>query len=94
MHAQIVVLQFPPNDSDKRRVNLLSLNGTKLKGFEEDRAETQFERQAIDLLIVLASSRRIPSLPVFDRRSEPARSTTVSKARRYDFRLLAAPLFC
>ena len=40
----------------------------------------QFERAAIDLLIVFASSRRIPSLPVFERRSEPARSTTVNSA--------------
>ncbi len=40
----------------------------------------QFESAAIDLLIVFASSRRIPSLPVFERRSEPARSTTVKSA--------------
>ena len=40
----------------------------------------QFERAAIDLLIVFASSKRIPSLPVFERRSDPARSTTVKRA--------------
>ena len=40
----------------------------------------QLESAAIDLLMVLASSRRMPSEPVFERRSEPAKSTIVSKA--------------
>ena len=85
MQAQIVVLQLPPSDSDRSLVSLLSRNGTKLNGFELERAETQFERHAIDLLIVFASSKRIPSEPVFERRSDPAKSTTVSKALKYDF---------
>ena len=85
MQAQIVVLQFPPRDSERSLVSLLSRNGTKLNGLELESAETQFERHAIDLFIVFASSNRIPSEPVFERRSDPAKSTTVSRARKYDF---------
>ena len=59
-----------------------SLNGTKLSDLFEARAETQLESAAIDLLIFLASYRRRPSLPVLLKRSEPARSTIVSKAFR------------
>ena len=46
---------------------------------------------AIDLLIVLASSRRIPSLPVLLKRSEPAKSTIVSNALRENFFFTCGP---
>ena len=80
MHAQIVVLQLPPRLSLSSLVSFESLKGTKFSALFEARADTQFERAAIDLLMVFASCRRIPSEPVLLRRSEPARSTIVSKA--------------
>jgi hypothetical protein len=82
MHAQMVVLQFPPKDSVSKRVSLLSLNGTKLSALLEARAEIQLLKVAIDLLIFLASVSLCPSEPVLLSRSDPARSTTVSKALR------------
>ena len=87
--AQIVVLQFPPKLSLSSLVNFESLKGTKFNALFDARADTQFERAAIDLLIVLASYRRIPSEPVLLRRSEPARSTIVRRALRYTFFFLA-----
>lgn len=48
--------------------------------FSEARAEMQLLNAAIDLLIFLASYNLIPSEPVFDNLSEPAKSTIVSKA--------------
>ena len=55
MQAQIVVLQLPPRLSLSSLVSLESLKGTKFNALFEARADTQFERAAIDLLIVLAS---------------------------------------
>lgn len=78
--AQIVVLQLPPSDSVRSLVNVLSRNGMKLLGLFWAKAETHKERDAIDLLIVLASRRRRPSLPVLLNLSLPARSTIVSNA--------------
>ena len=51
----------------------------------------QFDRAAIDLLIFLASSRRMPSLPVLLKRSDPARSTTVSSAFLKNFFFTCGP---
>ena len=53
--AQIVVLQFPPKLSLSSLVNFESLKGTKFNALFDARADTQLERAAIDLLIVLAS---------------------------------------
>lgn len=83
--AQIVVLQLPPRDSVNNLVSLESLNGTKFKGLFEASAETQLLKAAIDLLIFFASCNLRPSEPVLDRRSEPAKSTIVSKAFLYTF---------
>ena len=80
IQAQIVVLQLPPRLSVSSLVNLLSLNGTKFIGCLEESAEIQLLKAAIDLLIVLASWRRMPSDPVLLNRSEPAKSTTVQRA--------------
>jgi hypothetical protein len=55
MQAQIVVLQLPPNDSVKSLVSFESRKGTKFRGLFEARAETQFDRAAIDLFMFLAS---------------------------------------
>lgn len=82
MHAQIVVLQFPPRDSVSKRVNLLSRNGTKLRALFEARAEMQLLSVAMDLLMFLASVSRSPSDPVLLSLSDPAKSTTVSNAFR------------
>lgn len=82
MHAQIVVLQFPPRDSVSKRVSLLSLKGTKLSALFEARAEIQLLSVAIDLLIFLASVSRCPSDPVLLSLSDPAKSTTVKRALR------------
>lgn len=71
---------LPPKDSDKSLVSLLSLKGTWDRGLSEAKAEMQFDRAAIDLLIVLASYNLIPSEPVFDNLSEPAKSTIVRRA--------------
>jgi hypothetical protein len=80
--AHMVVLQLPPKLSVRRRVNLESLKGTKLRGLLLARAETQLLSDAIDLLIFFASYSRIPSLPVLLSRSLPAKSTIVSSALR------------
>ena len=55
MQAQIVVIQFPPNDSVNSLVSLLSLNGMKLSGLFCASALTQLDKDAIDLLMFLAS---------------------------------------
>ena len=55
IHAQIVVLQFPPRLSLKSLVSLESRKGTKFSDFAEARADTQLDKAAIDLLIVFAS---------------------------------------
>ena len=80
MHAQIVVLQLPPRDSVNNHVSFESLNGTKLSGLFDARAETQFDSAAIDLLIFFASCSLSPSLPVLLNLSDPARSTIVKRA--------------
>ena len=55
MHAQIVVLQFPPRLSVSNLVSLLSLNGTCCIFLSLAKAEMQLLSAAIDLLIFLAS---------------------------------------
>jgi hypothetical protein len=55
MQAQIVVLQLPPKDSVNNLVSFESRNGTKLRGLLDAKAETQFDRAAIDLLMFFAS---------------------------------------
>lgn len=80
IHAQMVVLELPPRLSVSSRVNLLSLKGTWMRGFSYAKAEMQLASAAIDLLMFWASLSLIPSDPVFDRRSEPAKSTNVSNA--------------
>lgn len=78
----MVVLQLPPRDSVRSLVSLLSRKGTNDRGLFEARAETQLDRAAIDLLMFFASCSLKPSEPVFERRSDPARSTIVSRAFR------------
>lgn len=80
IHAQIVVLQFPPRLSVNSLVSLLSLKGTWDNDFSEANAEIQLLNAAIDLLIVLASYSLKPSLPVLLSLSLPARSTIVNNA--------------
>lgn len=80
MQAQIDVLQLPPKLSVNNLVSLLSLKGTWDNDFSDAKAEIQLLRAAIDLLIFLASYNLIPSEPVLDNLSLPARSTIVSKA--------------
>ena len=88
MQAQMVVLQLPLRLSLSRRVTLLSLNGMWLKLpswlmlLSELCASIamQLPSAAIDLLIFLASYSLIDSEPVLLRRSDPAKSTIVSKA--------------
>jgi hypothetical protein len=89
MQAQIVVLQFPPNDSVRSLVSFESRKGTKFSGLFEARADTQFDKAAIDLFIFFASWSLSPSLPVLLSRSEPARSTIVNRAFRYTLFLLS-----
>lgn len=55
MQAHIVVLQLPPRLSVSILVSLLSLKGTKVIGYLEERAKMQLLNAAIDLLIVFAS---------------------------------------
>ena len=56
--------------------------------FYEACAETQLLSAAMDLLMVLASSRRIPSDPVLLSRSDPAKSTMVRRAFLKNFFLM------
>lgn len=80
MQAQIVVFEFPPRLSVKSRVSLLSLKGTCMIDFSLAKALMQLLKAAILLLIFLASYNLIPSEPVFESLSEPARSTIVKRA--------------
>jgi len=80
MQAQIVVLQLPPRDSVSSLVSFESRKGTKFNGLFEARADTQFDRAAMDLFIFLASWSLRPSLPVLLSLSDPAKSTIVKRA--------------
>lgn len=61
----IVVLALPPSDSCKIRVSLESLYGI-WDLFPSANAEITLPNAESDLLIFLASSRTVPSAPVFD----------------------------
>lgn len=59
-----------------------SRNGTCVLRAGPASAAMQLPSAAIDLLIRRASSSRVPSEPDLETRSEPARSTTLSRPRR------------
>ena len=76
--AIITVLQFPPNESFKSRVNFESLKGMWLLAFFFDfnlqSAFIQFPKAKSDQLILAPSTNHYPLLFVFEAHSDPAKS--------------------
>lgn len=68
------VREFPPRDSWRMRVSLLSLYGTCVD-FLSVKAVITLPKVVNDLLIVLASSSVYPVAPVLEIFSLPAKST-------------------
>mmetsp|Transcript_83135 Transcript_83135/g.151998 ORF Transcript_83135/g.151998 Transcript_83135/m.151998 type:complete len:267 (+) Transcript_83135:1389-2189(+) len=89
-HTSNTVLQFPPMDPSSSRVSLLSRRGTCC--FFSANALTTLPRASKLLLIALASRRCTPSTPLFFTRSDPARSTTLSRACVHCTRRALPPL--
>mmetsp|Transcript_95989 Transcript_95989/g.240585 ORF Transcript_95989/g.240585 Transcript_95989/m.240585 type:complete len:330 (+) Transcript_95989:826-1815(+) len=73
------VLQFPPTEPSKIRVSLLSRNGTCAR--LAAKALTTLPNTSKLLLMETASFNWAPSTWLFFTRSEPARSTTLRRAR-------------
>mmetsp|Transcript_42921 Transcript_42921/g.86774 ORF Transcript_42921/g.86774 Transcript_42921/m.86774 type:complete len:269 (-) Transcript_42921:160-966(-) len=76
--AIMVVRQFPPSESSKMRVSLLSRYGMWLRPRGSVKALMTFPSAERDWLIFLDSSRRCPVAPDSRTRSLPAKSTKFS----------------
>ena len=91
MHAQIIVLVFPPRESVRSLVSLESRYGICLLRSPFDKAFTQLPKALMDLLMFFTSSSLWPELPLFDIRSLPARSTIVKRDFEWNRYLMTLP---
>mmetsp|Transcript_2737 Transcript_2737/g.7417 ORF Transcript_2737/g.7417 Transcript_2737/m.7417 type:complete len:214 (-) Transcript_2737:2060-2701(-) len=81
-HAMNSVSEFPPSESDSRRVSLELRYGTCVRALPSVSALTTLPSCSRPWLMLTPSAKRCPVAPVSFTRSEPARSTRCSLERR------------